>query len=171
MKHLILGGVRSGKSQYAETLIRSINRPVIYIATAKIYPDDEQMKLRIRQHQEFRPQHWQTIEEPIELAKVIQKVSNIDNCILVECLTLWLSNLLIDHEDMLQNQIADLLSTLSHLKGDIVFVSNEVGMGVVPMGKLSRQFVDEAGTLHQKLAKSCDQVTFITAGLATKLKG
>ena len=139
---------------------------MIYIATATA--NDEEMQRRIMQHQKQRPKHWCLVEEPLLLADALIKNDSAEHCILVDCLTLWLSNCLADnvsHEK--QNELLGLIPQLS---SELIFVSNEVGQGIVPMGELTRKFVDESGRLHQQLAKLCDQVFFITAGIAQTLK-
>lgn len=177
---LILGGARSGKSAYAEQLAAQSGRDVVYIATAR--PGDAEMAARITQHRSDRPQHWLTIEEPLRIADAITLHSAPDNVILVDCLTLWLSNLMfsgagnypdvgaITLPTLLTDERAALLDTLHKAKGDVVLVSNEVGMGIVPMGAVSRCFVDEAGRLNQAVAAVCSRAMFIAAGLPLTLK-
>jgi len=170
MKELILGGARSGKSALAERLALQSAGKVIYLATATA--GDGEMSERIRQHQQRRPAHWLLVEEPIQLAETLQRHAGGDTTILVDCLTLWLSNLLAAETDSLfVQQRTALLETLPALPGRILFVSNEVGMGIVPMGELARRFVDEAGRLHQELAQICDRVTMVVAGLPQVFKG
>lgn len=173
MIRLILGGARSGKSHYAEQLAIKSTKNVIYIATGEAR--DPEMQQRIEQHQHQRPAHWLTIEEPIELAAVLTAQAKHTNCLLVDCLTLWLSNSLFNHAGELQEIIFKqqkdaLLNCLTDANADIILVSNEVGSGVVPIDKMSRRFVDEAGRLHQQLAHCCDEVILVTAGLAQVLK-
>ncbi len=168
MKQLILGGARSGKSALAEKLAADTGLPVIYIATATA--DDAEMQQRIDQHQQQRPAHWITIESPYELAETLQQQATSQRCILVDCLTLWLSNLLCRDENI-QLSRESLLSVVAELPGEIIFVSNEVGLGITPMGRLSRQFVDESGWLHQSLTQQCDRVVFTVAGLPLIMKG
>ena len=173
MLHLILGGARSGKSHYAEQLAEASSKQVIYIATGMA--GDDEMQQRIEQHQAERPRYWETIEEPILIADVIQQYAGSNNYLLVDCLTLWLSNILFDprgnyQEDIFLQQKQALLDILPDLHADIALVSNEVGMGIVPMDKMSRRFVDETGRLHQQLAKICSHVTLVTAGLPQALK-
>ncbi|MDH5356087.1 MAG: bifunctional adenosylcobinamide kinase/adenosylcobinamide-phosphate guanylyltransferase [Gammaproteobacteria bacterium] len=170
MKTLILGGVRSGKSRLGEQLASDSGLPVIYIATATA--DDTEMQMRIESHRESRPDHWTVIEEPIYLAKALKNADSKSQCILVDCLTLWLTNLLTtEDENLLESEIAALLETLSSLSGQLIMVSNETNMGIVPMGELSRRYCDEAGRLHQLLAQTCDRVIFTVAGLPQILKG
>ena len=171
MKELILGGARSGKSHYAEQCAKDSGLNVIYVATAQAL--DSEMQHRIEKHQEQRPSHWQLIEEPINLVSALKENSNNQTCILVDCLTLWLSNQLCseEHKAKLLENIQSLVDTVSKLDGRIIFVSNEVSMGVIPMGEISRQFVDEAGRLHQRLAAVCDNVTLMVAGIPSHIKG
>jgi len=189
--HLIIGGARSGKSSLAERYAKSSNLPVTYIATAQAF--DNEMQQRIAQHQAERPEHWQLVESPLLLAKTIASVienSQQDICILVDCLTLWLSNSLCKPKveaartsecnlDYWQQEKQQFLAQLESIKlrsgnekqrVEIILVSNEVGHGIVPMGELSRQFVDQAGWLHQATAKVADNVEFVMAGLPLSLK-
>ena len=171
MKELILGGARSGKSQYAEICATDSGMNVLYVATALAL--DAEMQQRIQHHQQQRPDHWRLIEEPINLVSVLKDNASATSCILVDCLTLWLSNQLCseEHKALLQNNIDDLVNTLPELPGKIIFVSNEVSMGIIPMGEINRQFVDEAGRLHQRLAAICDKVTLMVAGIPSHIKG
>jgi adenosylcobinamide kinase/adenosylcobinamide-phosphate guanylyltransferase len=190
---LIIGGARSGKSSLAERYAKLSNLPVTYIATAQAF--DSEMQQRIEQHQSDRPEHWQLIESPLLLAKAIEtavsaacidKVNNSQGiCILVDCLTLWLSNCLCKQNAKTDNSVdgnleywqqekQQLLAQLKKIQQqdgvDIILVSNEVGHGIVPMGELSRQFVDQAGWLHQAIASIADEVEFVMAGLPLTLK-
>lgn len=169
MRQLILGGARSGKSALAERLAGESAREVMYVATAQ--PGDGELAARIAHHRERRPPHWSCIEESLALAHVLREHARDGRCILVDCLTLWLSNLLV-HDDAtrLSCERDALLEILPALPGDILLVSNEVGLGVVPMGELTRRFVDEAGRLHQMLAQRCERVLFVAAGLPLTLK-
>lgn len=171
MKELILGGARSGKSHYAETRAIESGMDVIYIATAQAL--DDEMQLRIKHHQQQRPAHWRLIEEPIELLSVLKENANASTCILVDCLTLWVSNQLCSdkHKQQIEKNSESLASLLPTLSGNIIFVSNEVSMGITPMGEMSRQFVDESGRLHQRLAAVCDKVTLMVAGIPSQIKG
>lgn len=169
-KTLILGGVRSGKSRLAERLATESQWPVIYIATATIA--DEEMRARIAAHRVRRPAHWQVIEEPLALASVLNQYAKKDHCVLVDCLTLWLTNLLM-HADAsrFESERSALLNVLPHLTGKLILVSNETNMGIIPLGELSRRYCDEAGKLHQEIAQYCDQVVLTVAGLPLMLKG
>ncbi len=170
MLQLILGGARSGKSRLAEKLAADSGCAVTYIATSQ--PLDGEMNERVRHHRERRPPHWALIEEPIELARVLRENARVDTCLLVDCLTLWLTNLLmLENPQRLTDERDALLECLGELPGEILFVSNETGMGVVPLGELTRRFVDEAGWLHQALAERCQRVVLTVAGLPLTLKG
>jgi adenosylcobinamide kinase/adenosylcobinamide-phosphate guanylyltransferase len=170
MKTLILGGVRSGKSRLAERLARESGRRVVYVATATA--GDEEMRRRIDAHRERRPADWTLVEEPLTLGGKLADLGDPGRCLLVDCLTLWLTNL-ITHADasLLERERAALLESLPGLCGDLVLVSNEINMGVVPLGEISRRYCDEAGALHQALAARCDRVVLTVAGLPQVLKG
>ena len=167
---LILGGARSGKSSHAEWQAMQSGKQVVYIATATA--GDEEMAERIVRHQQDRPAEWQLVETPITLAETLRAYDHPDRCLLVDCLTLWLTNCLFnrDLDTDWAAQKAALLSVLDSVQGHVIFVSNEVGQGIVPMGEMSRRFVDESGWLHQALAKQVDRVTFVTAGIPQVLK-
>jgi adenosylcobinamide kinase/adenosylcobinamide-phosphate guanylyltransferase len=178
---LIFGGARSGKSAYAEQLATATKKPVIYLATAQA--GDSEMQARIVHHRERRPAYWRTVEYTLNLASAVTEHSRADNLILVDCLTLWLSNLLFSEVtaypeigpviaplQYVRERDAFLLA-LDYLPGDIVMVSNEVGMGIIPQGAISRWFVDESGRLNQAVAARCDKVTWVAAGLPLCLKG
>jgi adenosylcobinamide kinase/adenosylcobinamide-phosphate guanylyltransferase len=172
--HLILGGARSGKSRYAEDQAIQValasDQSLLYVATAAVRDGgkiDTEMKSRIELHQQRRDSNWRLIEEPLHLARVIDNATS-EQCILIDCLTLWLTNGLIDG-CWVEIKLA-LLKSLKNTSANVLLVSNEVGSGIVPMGELSRQFVDEAGNLHQELAELCEQVTLVVAGLPLSLK-
>ncbi|KQQ80029.1 adenosylcobinamide kinase/adenosylcobinamide phosphate guanyltransferase [Xanthomonas sp. Leaf131] len=170
MRQLILGGARSGKSALAERIAAASGQAVHYVATAQAF--DEEMRSRIAQHRSQRPPHWRCVEEPIALAASLQALAAPGRCVLVDCLTLWLSNLLGDPDaSAFEREREALLATLPQLPGQIVLVSNEVGQGIVPLGELTRRFVDEAGRLHQALALQCERVVLVVAGLPMVLKG
>lgn len=168
MRELILGGARSGKSGYAEAEARRSGLEVVYLATAEA--GDGEMQERIRHHRARRPAEWLCVEEPLALAAALEHHAATGRCLLVDCLTLWLSNLLIAGDERLRAERAALLASLEALPGRIILVSNEVGQGIVPLGELSRRFVDEAGWLHQDLAALCERVVFVVAGLPQVLK-
>lgn len=169
-KTLILGGVKSGKSRLAEQRAIRSELPVYYFATARAY--DHEMQQRIAAHQQQRPAHWTTVEVPLHLAAALQQHDAANQCLLIDCLTLWLTNLLLaDDETLLRNETQQLLKTLPKLNAEIIMVSNETSMGIVPMGELTRRFCDEAGRLHQQLAALADNVILTIAGLPHPLKG
>lgn len=170
MLQLILGGARSGKSALAERIAQQAAGPVCYVATARA--DDHEMQQRIAMHQAQRPSTWQLVEEPLYLAKQLQRLDQAGQVIVVDCLTLWMSNLLIHpHPELQQQQCDALFEVLPELKSRLILVSNETGLGVVPMGELSRKFVDETGRLHQRLGQLADHVVFCVAGFPMQLKG
>jgi adenosylcobinamide kinase/adenosylcobinamide-phosphate guanylyltransferase len=178
---LVFGGARSGKSAYAERLAAASGKEVVYIATAAA--GDAEMSARIAQHRAQRPQHWHTSEEPVSLAAALTSWRAPQRLVLVDCLTLWLSNLMfsdgtqypdvgtIELPARFHEQRAALLDELAADRGDVVLVSNEVGMGIVPWGAVSRSYADEAGRLNQSVAAVCDRVAFVAAGLPLMLKG
>lgn len=173
MLTLILGGARSGKSLYAEQCADDSGKQVIYVATATA--DDNEMQSRIARHRADRPHSWKTVEEPVNLAAVLREQAAGHNCILVDCLTLWLSNILFDAQGNVQQavfeqQVNDLTGCVANLPGELILVSNEVGSGIIPLGETTRRFVDEAGRLHQQLAQLSDKVVLVTAGLPQALK-
>lgn len=170
MQTLILGGARSGKSRYAEQLALQSQKSVVYIATAQAH--DTEMQTRIRHHQANRPSHWLTIEEPLALVATLEAYAQPEHLLLVDCLTLWLTNLLCteDSEQRLKMELNDLYAVLPNLSSDLILVSNETGLGIVPLGELTRRYVDEVGRLHQRLATQMQQVFFMIAGLPQVLK-
>jgi adenosylcobinamide kinase/adenosylcobinamide-phosphate guanylyltransferase len=166
---LILGGARSGKSGHAQRLAQSFNLPVTVIATAEAR--DPEMLDRINRHRAERPANWQTVEEPRQLAEALAREAGPRKCLVVDCLTLWLNNWLDEmHSQRYPAAKERLMATLPKLPGEIILVANEVGLGVVPLGELSRRFVDEAGWLNQAIAKIADDVVFVAAGLPLNLK-
>lgn len=169
---LILGGVRSGKSRLAEALAAASGLPVTYVATA--LAGDGEMAQRIDEHRSRRRADWRTLEEPLALAEVMAREAGEGRCLLVECLTLWLINLLMqpDGDDGAVAAAGDgLCAAVAAAPGRIILVGNETNMGVVPLGEISRRFCDQAGRLHQGLAACCDQVVLTVAGLPLALKG
>lgn len=172
MRELILGGARSGKSALAEQRAGESGLGVTYIATAEA--GDGEMSERIAHHQARRPAVWQLVEEPVHLARALAEHAAPDRCIIVDCLTLWLNNMLANDpvdEGRFGVERDALLEVLPPLPGRLILVSNEVGLGIVPLGELTRRFCDESGRLHQAVAAVCDRVTFVTAGLPMTLKG
>jgi len=170
MLQLILGGARSGKSRLAEQTAINTQLAVTYVAMAQAL--DPEMQSRIEHHQNQRPAHWSLVEEPLYLANALQKIDRPNQIILVDCLTLWLTNLLLlDDQSVQQLECEQLLKVLPTLESEIILVSNETGLGVVPLGEISRRFVDEAGRLHQALGQIADKVVFCVAGFPMILKG
>jgi adenosylcobinamide kinase/adenosylcobinamide-phosphate guanylyltransferase len=161
---LILGGARSGKSAYAETLIRALPSPWIYCATAQAL--DDEMRDRIAHHRARRSEGWITLETPLDLAEALAACAH---PILVDCLTLWLTNVMLAGRDV-PAESAKLLAAAEASKAPVVFVSNEVGLGIVPDNSLAREFRDQAGRLNQEVAKIASHVVFMAAGLPLVLK-
>ncbi|MCJ8312997.1 MAG: bifunctional adenosylcobinamide kinase/adenosylcobinamide-phosphate guanylyltransferase [Saccharospirillaceae bacterium] len=198
MLQLILGGTRSGKSVFAEKQIKQLETQnpqatVSYIATAELF--DQGMKDRAKQHADRRPQHWQLIEAPLQLTQTLNALNSPDQIILLDCLTLWLNNVIYyqsknsqskksqfkpNHEQNQSDQsnslsikksFDDLLHCLTSHQANIVLVSNEVGLGILPMDKSTREFADYCGVLNQQLANIVQKAYLITAGLPITLKG
>lgn len=167
---LILGGVRSGKSRLAERLALESGRAVVYVATAQAR-DDAELRERIQAHRVRRPAGWRTVDAPLRLADALRAHDAPDRCLLVDCVTLWLTNLLCVGDDAtLAHEREALVGTLTTLRADVVLVANETGLGIVPLGPLTRRFLDEAGVLHQRLAAHCQRVVLTVAGLPLTLK-
>ena len=182
MRELIIGGARSGKSAHAEKLAGESGLRVVYVATAQVL--DGEMERRVAAHRVRRPADWGLVESPLNLAETLRRHARSDTCLLVDCLTLWLSNLLFAGEAARQAEAGDaidcrlfsgetgaLIETLPQLPGRVIMVSNEVGCGVVPMHAVSRLFADEQGRLNQRVAAVCEGVTLVAAGLPLRLKG
>lgn len=181
MRELIIGGARSGKSLLAEKRATESGRRVVYVATGQAL--DGEMAQRIAHHRARRPAAWGLVEAPLELAAALRQHAAPDVCLLVDCLTLWLSNLLFAGAaarqaeagapvscPLLDGEVQALLDTLPQLPGRIVLVSNEVGWGIVPMAAVARLFTDEQGRLNQRVATLCERVTLVAAGLPLALK-
>ena len=165
---LVLGGARSGKSRFAEALVTDSGLAPVYVATGRAL--DDEMTFRISQHKARRGLAWTTVEEPVDLVGALQRHARADRAILVDCLTLWLTNLMMD-ERVIETEIEALTSSLEALPGKVIAVSNEVGLGIVPENKMARAFRDHAGILHQKIGSIADHVYFLAAGLPLKMKG
>ena len=166
---LILGGARSGKSRRAETLARESGSELVYLATAE--PIDDEMAARIARHREDRAAHgWTTVEEPYDLPAAIVERGAADTVLLVDCLTLWLTNIMTVERDIADETDA-LIAAIARVQGRIVLVSNELGLGLVPGDELSRHFRNLHGTLNQSVAASVDRAVFVAAGLPLVLKG
>ncbi len=168
MKTLILGGARSGKTAFALRQAEGMGLRPIYLATG--FAGDAEMADRIARHKAERGAHWTSLEEQIDIPRLILRESHAGSVILVDCLTLWLSNLLFAELDLAAMSTA-LVDILPKVSGPVIFVSNEVGLGIVPDNALSRQFRDAQGRLNQQIAKAADRVVFIAAGLPMGLKG
>ena len=161
----MLGGARSGKSRYAENQITRLPPPWVYVATAQAF--DDEMRARIAEHRGRRAAGWQTVEAPLALPNALRDAG--DAPVLVDCLTLWLSNLILADADLPAAEAA--LDAALDRAAPAVLVSNEVGLGIVPDNALARRFRDEAGRLHQRLAARADRVVLTVAGLPLFVKG
>jgi adenosylcobinamide kinase/adenosylcobinamide-phosphate guanylyltransferase len=162
---LILGGARSGKSRHAEAIVTALPSPWVYLATGRAW--DEEMRERIALHRQRREAGWRTVEVPVALADALDREAA--HPVLVDCLTLWLTNLLLEEHDVAQATDA-LLAALERRRAPTVLVGSEVGLGIVPDTALGRRFRDEAGLLHQKIAAVADRVVLVVAGLALTMK-
>lgn len=186
-RHLVIGGARSGKSSFAQAMAEAHVGDVQLIVTAEIL--DEEMRERVAKHRAERPAHWHVTEAPIDLPEAIERLalgcaprtdpheanahsvrSAHPTFVLVDCLTLWLSNILCTQPDTLESRLQRLSSAIQTAQGQLVLVSNEVGWSIVPENKLARLFRDEQGRLNQRVAALCDEVTLVAAGLPLKLK-
>ena len=167
MNELIIGGARSGKSAHAESLVLGSGLQPVYVATAQAL--DGEMRQRIRHHRDRRSAAWQTVEAPLELAAAVTAHTRPEHAVLVDCLTLWLTNVMLAERNP-EAESDRLLAALAAATGPVVLVSNEVGLGIVPLDALSRAFVDHAGRLHQRLAQVASWVRFVAAGLPLDLK-
>jgi adenosylcobinamide kinase / adenosylcobinamide-phosphate guanylyltransferase len=176
----VLGGARSGKSAYAERLADESGLPVTYIATARIVDSgDDEFAERVRVHRERRPLNWHLVEAPVDLAGALNEADREGQCVLIDCLTLWLANLLFssDTADIatLPNEARIAFDAfdqaLRNTRGKVIVVSNEIGLGVVPLGSVTRLYVDELGRLNQRVAAASTRALFMAAGLPLTLKG
>jgi adenosylcobinamide kinase/adenosylcobinamide-phosphate guanylyltransferase len=164
---LVLGGARSGKSAWAEARALQSGLAPVYLATAEA--GDEEMAERIAHHRARRGARWATVEEPLELATALGEWARPDRVVLVDCLTLWLANLM-DAERDPQAEAERLAAALAALRGPLLLVSNEVGLGIVPDNALARAFRDAAGRLNQRVAAAAQHVVFLAAGLPLTLR-
>ncbi|SAL16102.1 bifunctional cobalamin biosynthesis protein [Caballeronia peredens] len=185
----ILGGARSGKSAHAERLAAQSGLPVTYIATARIDRGDTQgdtqgdreFAERVRLHRERRPAHWTLVEAPLDLAGALLDADRAGHCVLIDCLTLWLANLLFAQTPgadeiaaltpAARDAFAAFDAALAGTRGKVIVVSNEIGLGVVPLGSVTRLYVDELGRLNQRVAAASTRATLMVAGLPLALKG
>jgi adenosylcobinamide kinase/adenosylcobinamide-phosphate guanylyltransferase len=166
---LITGGVRSGKSRYAESRANALGQRRLYVATAE--PQDEEMARRIAEHKKRRGDRWITIEEPIDVSEVLLRHRNRIDCGLVDCLTLWLSNVMLRHgEACAFKKVSELIGILPELDFPVALVTNEVGSGIVPDNALARQFRDLAGWANQSIAQSAGEVVLMVAGIPLIVK-
>lgn len=173
---MITGGVRSGKSKFAEELAGKLGGEIIYLATAQAL--DREMEERIKKHQQHRPQNWTTVEEPLEAARIIAGCQR-GTTVLLDCLTLFLSNWFFKDEDLpldcreetVCRAVTSLAETVKGSGANIIIVTNELGWGVVPENALARRFRDLAGRANQKIAEDCDQVYLMVSGIPVRLKG
>jgi adenosylcobinamide kinase / adenosylcobinamide-phosphate guanylyltransferase len=164
---LVLGGARSGKSSFAQGQAEGDRSSLVFVATAQAY--DQEMSERIRLHQEQRGTRWRLVEEPFALAAVVQREAAPDRTLLIDCMTLWLSNIMLRGDDV-ASAAEEVAHVLEHADGRLILVSNEVGLGLVPDYALGRRFRDAQGHLNQVLARVCQQVVFVVAGLPVPLK-
>ncbi|MCY6380062.1 bifunctional adenosylcobinamide kinase/adenosylcobinamide-phosphate guanylyltransferase [Hoeflea prorocentri] len=164
----ILGGARSGKSAFAEELVISSGLEAVYLATAQSL--DGEMEDRIQRHRDRRGADWKTVEEPLELVASLRTQVRPGRAVLVDCLTLWITNLMLAERDIAA-ETQTLIDRLKDISGSVVLVSNEVGLGIVPENAMARAFRDHAGHLHQRVASCARNVFFVAAGLPLKMKG
>lgn len=181
----ITGGARSGKSTFAEKMAQQLGGPVTYIATA--YPSDGEMQDRIKKHRQQRPQHWSTVEEPLHVSRVIKKVGDRPGIILLDCLTVLVTNMLFLEEEFpqdddynfdvkeevlqaIEEEVEKMVLAAKECLASVIVVSNEVGMGLVPPYRLGRLYRDTIGRANQRVAAHADQVFFVVAGLPMRLK-
>ena len=163
--HLVLGGTRSGKSQHAERIVSAFPPPFHYLATGRAW--DDEMRERVAVHRARRDSRWRTIEVPVLLADALDEAG--ERPVLVDCLTLWLTNLLLEEHDI-EAAVSGLMAALARRRAPTVLVGSEVGMGIVPENALARRFRDEAGLLHQRIAAVADEVVLVVAGLPLVVK-
>jgi adenosylcobinamide kinase/adenosylcobinamide-phosphate guanylyltransferase len=170
---LVLGGVRSGKSRYAQTLAAGVS-PVAFVATARRSDSDEEMQRKIERHRADRPQQWRTIEEPLDLASVLAEQGSSYRILVVDCLTLYAANLLdAEHGDLIsiEDRLRRFYEALRSAPCSVALVSNEVGSGIVPAFPEGRKYRDLLGEINQRVASAADNVLFMVAGLPLALKG
>ncbi len=165
---LVLGGARSGKSRFAEQLVTDTGLKRHYLATGRAW--DDEMKARIAAHRQDRGDGWATVEEPLQLVESLARLDHAGNVVLIDCLTLWVTNLMMENSN-LASAFESLANHIETTRSRLVFVSNEVGMGIVPENRMAREFRDHAGRLHQLIAAKASEVYFVAAGLPLKMKG
>jgi len=167
----ISGGARSGKSSYAQSLAEACPGELLYVATAGIH--DAEMEARVNKHRADRGERWSTLEEPLDLAGRLPQAADGKGAILLDCVTLWLTNLLFHHGEQSEPVLAEVerfIAMLSQIEAPLLLVSNEVGFGIVPDNPLARQFRDLAGTVNQRLARAADEAWLVVSGLPVRLK-
>ncbi|MCJ7993030.1 bifunctional adenosylcobinamide kinase/adenosylcobinamide-phosphate guanylyltransferase [Rhizobium cremeum] len=165
---LVLGGARSGKSRFAEGLATGSGLGRHYVATGRAY--DDEMRERIAKHRADRGDGWTTHEEPVDIVGLLRRIDGPDRVVLVDCLTFWVTNLMMAEEDVAARSL-ELAAAAAGLSCRLILVSNEVGLGIVPENRMAREFRDHAGRLHQLVAQSATDVYFVAAGLPLKMKG
>lgn len=164
----ITGGARSGKSTFAQKLANNLGKRVTYIATAQAR--DKEMELRIKIHRKNRPSHWKTVEREKNVTEVLSRIAEKNEVILLDCLTLLISNLLLSGEKKILKEIRQLVNEVKKAKATVLIVSNEVGMGIVPDNRLARKFRDMAGKVNQIVAQAADEVYLVVSGISMKMK-
>ena len=168
---LITGGIRSGKSAYALKLTENLSAPKIFLATAEAL--DDSMITRIKNHQEERGQTFQTIEEPLNIDETLQSLPENTSGVIIDCMTLWVNNLLYkleEDEQRIQEKISSFLKVLKNVSTQVYIVTNEVGLGIIPENKMARRYIDLLGRLNQDIAEISDEVIFMVSGIAQKIK-
>lgn len=166
--YLVTGGSRSGKSRHALELAKFAEKP-FYIATAAA--DDDEMHDRIAKHKKERGEHWTTIEKKIDISNAIKEAEILGaDCIVVDCLTLWTSNILFDEKHNIEKELEKIINCINTIKTKLIFVTNEVGSGIVPANQVSREFRDAAGIVNQKIASRVDNVILCVSGIPVKIK-
>lgn len=168
----VTGGARSGKSDFVQEMAETLEGKPLFLATAEAL--DEEMRERIRKHKEKRGDQWDTLEEPLDLGNAIRSGSKSYRTILVDCLTVWLSNLLIEYQDedeIISEMMDDFFSSMDDCEETLIVVSNEVGLGIVPENRLARVYRDKLGFLNQRMARRADQVYILFSGIPVKIKG
>ncbi|MBU4128638.1 bifunctional adenosylcobinamide kinase/adenosylcobinamide-phosphate guanylyltransferase [bacterium] len=164
----VTGGARSGKSAFAQKLANNLSKKVTYIATAQAR--DKEMELRIKIHRKNRPSRWKTVEREKNVTEVLSRIAEKNEVILLDCLTLLISNLLLSGEKKILKEIRQLVDEVKRVKATVLIVSNEVGMGIVPDNRLARRFRDTAGRANQIVAQAADEVYLVVSGISTKIK-
>ena len=166
-KILITGGIKSGKSDYALEMAKSCKDRKLFVATARAF--DDEMKEKIKKHRLERGDEFETIEEPVALGKILENEN--PDLLIIDCVTLWLSNLFFElGEDKKEAELKEFLKQLGQFRGDIIIITNEVGGGIVPENKLSREYQSELGKLNQEIAGLCDEVYLMVSGVAMRIK-